>query len=313
MPRETDFERHRTRLFSVAYRMLGQVTEAEDLVQDTYVEWATAEDGRAAGSGDGAEAGALRAYLAVLSGLALERLREVAEARRLYDGAWLPEPCLDADEVRDAEMEIPGATAGYLLRLEGLPPVHRAAYVLCELYGGDRPAVAAALDEGEPELARLLEQAGERMGGDVARYVPDPASRSADLRVFRTLVRRLAAADDPSRCRELLADTCVVRYDGGGVVGEPRQPAEGAAEGHELLAEVHARELAGCRTALAPVNGESGAVYLRDGRLQAVLWGHVEEGRNQEVYLVAHPAKMSHLNHRLPALQEVAREQLPAS
>ena len=201
------FEEHRPVLMGVAYRMLGRVADAEDVVQDAWLRWSAA---------DRAEVREPRAYLVrVTTQLAIDRLRQVKARGEAYVGPWLPEPYVTdfGDTVPDtAERAVlaDSVSLAVLVVLESLSPLERAVFVLREAFGYPYADIAAMLDRGEPAVRQLAGRARRHVDEGRPRYEVDPAQR-------RDLTERfLAAAAEGDlagqfRLRSLLAERVVQR------------------------------------------------------------------------------------------------------
>ncbi|MGA9309797.1 MAG: sigma-70 family RNA polymerase sigma factor, partial [Pseudonocardiaceae bacterium] len=209
-PSAEEFLDQRPRLFSLAYRMLGEAGEAEDVVQDAYLRWA----------------GAARAEIAyppawltkVVTNLCLNRLTSERARRETYVGSWLPEPVLTADGALDplGTVEQRDSVSLALLRLmERLTPTERAVFVLREAFAYSHRQIAGFLDVSEANSRQLHGRARQRLGAARPRFEPDRAQW------HRLVERFLAAAQggDAAELRELLAADATATADGGGKVG----------------------------------------------------------------------------------------------
>ena len=219
---ETDvFEEHRPVLMGVAYRMLGRVADAEDVVQEAWLRWSGA---------DRSEVREPRAYLVrVTTRLAIDRLRQVKARGETYVGPWLPEPYVTdfGDTVPDtAEQAVlaDSVSLAVLVVLESLSPLERAVFVLREAFGYPYADIAAMLDRGEPAVRQLAGRARRHVEERRPRYEVDPAER-------RDLTERFLAAaggGDLEGLMSLLApDVRLVGDSGGKVQGAAAGPRDG--------------------------------------------------------------------------------------
>ncbi len=213
-----DFEASRRVLWGLAYRMLGSRADAEDAVQETWLRWQAA-DRRAIDSA--------RAWLVTAcTRLCIDQLRSARHRREVYVGPWLPEPLVSetapsaAEEMERAET----LTTAFLLLLEKLTPVERAAYLLQHVFGLEHAAVAAALDRTDVATRQLVSRARRKLEGSglVAEPVPQP-QHAAALTAFRDALR----SGDLAQLTALLARDAKLYSDGGGKVRAAMNVIEG--------------------------------------------------------------------------------------
>ncbi|WP_343717404.1 RNA polymerase sigma factor SigJ [Inquilinus sp.] len=214
-----DFEASRRVLWGLAYRMLGSRADAEDAVQETWLRWQAADR-----SGiDNARAWLVTAC----TRLCIDQLRSARHRRETYVGPWLPEPLVTdtapsaADELERAET----LTTAFLLLLEKLTPVERAAYLLQHVFGLDHAAVATALDRTDVATRQLVSRARRKLEGSglTAEPVPQPQHR-AMVTAFRDALR----SGDLAQLTALLARDARLYSDGGGKVRAAMNVIEGA-------------------------------------------------------------------------------------
>ncbi|HWN72009.1 MAG TPA: sigma-70 family RNA polymerase sigma factor, partial [Haliangium sp.] len=156
------FEEHRPLLFHIAYRMLGTVSDAEDIVQEAWLRWHR-------GSAD--EVRAPKSYLAqVVTRLAIDRLREVRRSREEYVGPWLPEPLLTAPGADAVAARTETLRMGLLVLLERLGPVERAVFVLREAFDYEYADIARIVDKSEAACRQILARARRHLAADQGRF-----------------------------------------------------------------------------------------------------------------------------------------------
>lgn len=281
------FASHRPVLLGVAYRMLGRVADAEDVVQDAWLRWSAA---------DREEVREPRAYLVrITTRLALDRLRQIKARNEAYVGPWLPEPCPTdlAGTVPDsAERAVLADTVSFavLVVLESLSPLERAVFVLREAFGYPYAEIAAMLDRTEPAVRQLAGRARRHVDERRPRYRVDPAER-------RDLTERFlaAAADgDIERLMALLAPDARLVADSGGKAKAPVRVLEGADKVVRFLAAVAPR-YPDLVYRLLEVNGGPAALALAGEEPDSVLQLDVRDGRVQTVYVVRNPDKLRSL------------------
>lgn len=279
-----DVLRHRPRLLGLGYRMLGDLHEAEDLVQEAYLRWF---------QGDRDEVQSPEAWLlTVVSRLAVDRLRRAATARESYVGPWLPEPVAtdeaDRDVARAQDLSI-----AMLLMLERLAPEERAAFLLREVF--DEPYDRIA------EIVGTSEQNARQLAARARRHVEErrPRFETSREQQAELATRFFAAAEDGDLegLEELLAHDVVFRGDGGGKAPAAPRAIHGRAKVARVLIAGW-RALAGfsVTTRRAEVNGQPGALFLDpEGRLISVAILDVAEGQIQGVSAIVNPDKLRHL------------------
>lgn len=277
------FEAQRPYLRAVAYRLLGRVGEAEDVVQEAWLRWREVD--RATVMDD-------RAYLTqVTTRLAIDRLRRERRRRETYVGPWLPEPVALEPDVADRVELADSVEMALLVVLETLSPLERAVFVLREAFGEPYEEIALVVDRNEEAVRQLAHRA--------RRHVDERRPRfDADARTRREVTERFlaaAAGGDVDALMELLAPDVTLVSDGGGVVRAALRPIEGADAVARWLAGVAARGLAEPSMEIVELNGGPAAVVRSRGELQAAIVLGVAGGRVRAVYLVANPDKLSRL------------------
>ena len=286
---ETDvFEEHRPVLLGVAYRMLGRVADAEDVVQEAWLRWSNA---------DRSEVREPRAYLVrVTTRLAIDRLRQVKSRGETYVGPWLPEPYVTdfGDTVPDtAERAVlaDSVSLAVLVVLESLSPLERAVFVLREAFGYPYAEIAAMLDRGEAAVRQLAGRARKHVDERRPRYEVDPAQRRDLTERFLTA----AAGGDLEALMSLLAPDVRLVGDSGGKAKAPVRVLETADKVGRFLAGVAQRGVADVSFHFLEVNGGP-AVLVRSGdKPDSVFQLDVLDGRIQAVYIIRNPDKLTSL------------------
>jgi RNA polymerase sigma-70 factor (TIGR02957 family) len=302
---EEEFDQLRPSAFAIAYRMLGSVSEAEDVVQEGFLRLHRAREG-------GERIESPRAYLStVVSRLSLDHLRSARVQRERYVGEWLPEPLVasaDEDPARKAEMA-DSLSLAFLVLLESLSPEQRAAFLLREVF--DEPYDRIA------EIVGTSKQNARQLATRARRHVEQRRPRFEASREQREeLATRFFAAAEEGNLQgleELLAHDVVFRGDGGGKAPAAARAVHGRARVARLL-------IGGLRTATRfgiswhreEVNGQPGALMLdREGRLTGVITLDVAEGQIQGVSAIVNPDKLRHLGP-LADLDALLRRRDPA-
>jgi RNA polymerase sigma-70 factor (ECF subfamily) len=276
-------------LFSIAYRMLGSVTEAEDVVQDAFLRY----EGAVQRSG-GIESP--KAYLsAVTTRLAIDELRSARARREQYIGEWLPEPLLTDETALDGARYVEEADSlsmAFLLVLERLTPVERAVFLLHDVFDYGYDEVAQIVGKSEANCRQLAVRARRHVIEEKPRFETSRRRREelAD-RFFDAL-----GDGDVESLVELLAADVVVYGDGGGVSPSWPRPIFGRNRVSRLLAAFGRLRELDITARRADVNGQPGAMFFdRSGRLISVMAIDVADGYVQTVRSVINPDKLRHL------------------
>ncbi|MEU6279198.1 RNA polymerase sigma-70 factor [Streptomyces sp. NPDC047028] len=285
------FEEHRPLLMDVAYRMLGRVADAEDVVQDAWLRWSRA---------DRDEVRAPRAYLVrVTTRLAIDRLRQVRARGEAYVGPWLPEPYVTefGDTVPDtAERAVlaESVSLAVLVVLETLSPPERAVFVLREAFGYPYAEIAALLDRGEAAVRQLAGRARRHVEERRTRYEADPARR-------RDLTERFlaaAAGGDLAGLMSLLAPDVRLVGDSGGKAKTPVRVLHTADKVGRFLIGAARKDGPGLTLRYVETNAGLAILALAGDRPDALFQLDVVGGRITTVYIIRNPDKLRSLADR---------------
>jgi RNA polymerase sigma-70 factor (ECF subfamily) len=276
-------------LFSIAYRMLGTVSEAEDVVQEALVRYERARQG-------GVRVESPKAYLsAVVTRLAIDELRSARRRREAYVGEWLPEPLLIDDEgdptARAEQAET--LSMAFLAVLDRLNPVERAVFLLHDVFGYEYPEIAAIVGKSEVNCRQIAARARRRVREERPRLETGRHERDELADRFFAALRR-GSVDE---LVELLAADAVVYGDGGGKAPQWMVPVTGADRVARLLAGL-GRQLGEHELRLdrRSVNGQPGAVVRApDGSIVSVFAIDVVDGAVRAFRSVINPDKLRHL------------------
>jgi RNA polymerase sigma-70 factor (ECF subfamily) len=282
-----DFERSRRRLFGLAYRMLGSVAEAEDVLQDAWLRWR---------STDRAAVRDPAAYLArTVARLSLDVLRSSRATRESYLGVWLPEPLVDeATAAPDSGIELASdLSVALILALERLSPLERAAFLLHDVFDMGFSEIADALGRSEAACRQLAARGRRRIAEDRPRRSAEPAEGAGLAKAFLKASRE----GDMTGLLALLAPSAVLKADGGGKRPAALRPIVGA----ERIARFFAR-LARAPGGVQPlavqrrvINGLPGYVTIEPDGLPQTTAFETNGGRIAAVYVVRNPDKLRSL------------------
>jgi RNA polymerase sigma-70 factor (TIGR02957 family) len=287
---DEEFDELRRPAFAIAYRMLGSVSEAEDVVQEGFLRLLRAREG-------GERIESPRAYLStVVSRLSLDQLRSARVRRETYVGEWLPEPLVASahdDPARGLEMA-DSLSLAFLVLLESLTPEQRAAFLLHEVFEEPYDRIAKILDTSQANARQLVTRARRHVEERRPRFDASREQRE------QLATRFFAAAEDGDLegLEELLAHDVVLRADGGGKVPALKRAIHGRPKAARALIAGLRRgaRIGGFTLRREEVNGQPGAMYVdRDGRLAGVIILDVADGQIQAVSSIVNPDKLRHL------------------
>ena len=287
---ESTFERLRSRLFGIGYRMLGSRAEAEDIVQDTYLRWHQADQG----SIDNPEAWLVTAA----TRRAIDRLRALKTERETYAGPWLPEPLMSEEPPPpDRQLDLASdLSVAFLVLLERLSPEERAAFLLHDVFDTDYRELAQTLGKSEAACRQIVHRARQRVKRDRKRF---PASEGVRAHLLRRFIAAVEAQDETAMMA-LFAPGATWTADGGGKVPASPRAIVGADRIVRLVMGLARKFFAGRgRFHLATVNGETGLAHRLDGALTSVLAFETDGERILAVSVIVNPDKLR--DPRLPA------------
>ncbi|WP_327322073.1 RNA polymerase sigma-70 factor [Streptomyces sp. NBC_01210] len=279
------FEEHRPVLTGVAYRMLGRVADAEDVVQEAWLRWSADE------RGDVLEP---RGYLVrITTRLAIDRLRHVQSRREAYVGPWLPEPIATdfghtVPDTAERAVLAESVSLAVLVVLEALSPLERAVFVLREAFGFPYGEIATTLDRTEAAVRQLAGRARKHVDERKPRYDVDPTER-------RDLTERFldaASGGDLKALLSLLAPDVRLVGDSGGKSKAPLRVMQSVDKVGRFLFAVAQQPIQDMELRFVELNGGPALLVLSAGKPDTVLQLEVLEGRIQCVYIQRNPDKL---------------------
>jgi RNA polymerase sigma-70 factor (ECF subfamily) len=280
------FSEHRGLLFSIAYRMLGTVTDAEDMLQEAFIRWQQAEC---------AEVRLPRAFLVtIISRLCINHLQSARVQREEYVGQWLPEPIVtntSSDPLALLRID-ESLSMAFLVLLERLTPMERAVFLLREVFEYDYSEIAKVLDQTEANCRQILRRARLHIGNLRPRFKSSERKKNDLLREFR----EASISGDLERLAALLAEEAILHSDGGGKRVAVPNLVRGS---HNVASAV----IGGLRKLvpknlvheLVEINGEPGVIAYLGGTPFSALTLEISNGLIKTIYIVTNPDKLAHL------------------
>ena len=286
MSKTNTFNQYRAYLFSIAYRMLGSVMDAEDMVQETFLRWQKAEAD---------EIESPKAYLAtIVTRLCIDHLQLARVQRETYFGPWLPEPLLD-----ETSPTAEGITAlsdslstAFLILLESLTPTERAAFLLREVFAYDYAEVAGMIDKSEANVRQIVRRARQHIQERRPRFEPSSTDQTALLQQFV----QACTHGDLSGLMSLLTEDVVNYSDGGGKRYAAVKPIYGPDKVARFFLGLVTRTPTDFSVQLDHANGLPALRIYVDDKLYSFMIFGVVNGRIHRLYNVINPDKLRHIS-----------------
>ena len=275
---------HRPLLFAIAYRMLGSVADAEDVLQEAFLRWHRA-------LAEGTVIESPKAWLStVVTRLCLDQLRSARVQREEYVGPWLPEPLATGEEpdVADAALLSESLSTAFLRLLETLSPKERAVFLLHDVFAYDFAEIAGIVGESEAYCRQLAKRARAHVEARRPRFTASPEQQE---RLTERFLRAVTEGDLPTLI-ESLAEDVTVWSDGGGKVNAARKPVIGRDKVVRFFLGLMRLAPEGTAFRLSRVNGQPGIVTYVEGRPHNVVTLDVADGVIRAVYVVVNPDKL---------------------
>ncbi len=284
-----EFNQHRQALFGLAYRMLGSSMDAEDVLQEAFLNWQEAphDDIRLP-----------KAYLVrIVTRLAIDHLRLARVQREQYVGMWLPEPiaqAVEGDPARETELADTLSTA-FLLVLERLAPVDRAVLLLHDVFSYSYSEIGEIIGRSAVDARQIGHRARIRVAEERPRFTTSLEEAEQVTRQF------LAACQEGelSKLFDVLSADVILHGDGGGKVNARREPVIGAEAVVRFLEEVQSRFQALRRLKFTRINGQPAVIEVRAGQVQNVTTFDFRDGRICAIFTVLNPDKLKGVSERV--------------
>lgn len=279
------FNTHRPLLFGIAYRMLGRVSEAEDMVQEVWLRWSKQ---------DAAAVQSAKAWLvAATTRLCIDQLRSARRQREEYYGVWLPEPLMAAPGLSpDGSAELSDSlTMAFMLMLESLGPDERAVFLLREVFDYEYAAVAAIVGKTEVNCRQIVRRAKAQL--EAQPRTPTPPTPQAQRLVEAFLAA--TSSGDVEGVLALLAEDSAVYSDGGGKVKAAGRPILGGDHVSRFLLGIWPRFVTEMERQFVDINGSPGLLMKLHGQVHYAFSFEVIDDRVRNIYIFCNPDKLRHL------------------
>ncbi|WP_344525212.1 RNA polymerase sigma-70 factor [Streptomyces albiaxialis] len=282
------FLAHRNLLFTVAYEVLGSAADAEDVLQESWLQWVKADRGQVRDQ---------RAFLVrITTRQALNRLRALKRHREAYVGPWLPEPLLTAPDVAEDVELAESVSMALMLVLETLSPTERAVFVLREAFDVGYDEIAEAVGKSPAAVRQIAHRARRHVDARRPRREVSSDEGRAVLESFR----RAVDTGDPQILLDVLAPQVVLMGDGGGIRHATLRPVTGAERVARMFTGGLGKVQGTLTTEPTMVNGHPALLVRLDGEIDGVMAISVEDARVTGLYYVRNPEKLSRITATTP-------------
>ncbi|WP_141506544.1 RNA polymerase sigma-70 factor [Paenibacillus luteus] len=284
---EQTYTTYRPLLHSIAYRMLGSLSEAEDLVQDVFADYSLLETGIIHNE---------KAYLVrMVTNRSLNVSQSARKRKEVYVGEWLPEPAMGSAELDPAELYVEHESVSYalLVMLEKLSAIERAVFILRESLQYDYAEIAACLQLKEPNCRKIFSRAKDKLHKERNR-LPINTTKAEPL---VTAFINATASGNFDRLVTLLTEEAILVSDGGGKVRAAIFAIISKARVLAFLEGVTKRNFLGDGHQFADINGQAGIIIRQDGKIQSVLSFQLDESEQkiERIFVVLNPDKLTHV------------------
>ncbi|MBW4651640.1 MAG: RNA polymerase sigma-70 factor [Kaiparowitsia implicata GSE-PSE-MK54-09C] len=290
------FNQYRPLLFSIAYRMLGTVTDAEDMVQETFLRWQqTAE----------VTVNSAKTYLStIVTRLCIDHLRSARVQREQYVGPWLPEPMLtqQTSDPADAVELADTLSTAFLMLMENLSPLERAVFLLREVFDYEYSDVGRMVDKNPTYCRQLVRRARQHLTSQRPRFEVSPQRQEQLVQQFL----RACQQGDLQGLIRLLSEDITFCSDGGGKVPAALKPVQGAVKVARLLLNIRRHKPPSTRDYPVEINGQAGMLQFVDEQLSYVYTFDFAGDRIQTIYTQGNPEKLMLLRQKLVSEQHTS-------
>ena len=285
------FNHHRRLLFGIAYRMLGTVTDAEDMVQETFLRWQQTPQTTVQST---------KNYLATtITRLCIDHLRSARVRREQYVGPWLPEPLL-TQQTDDpaAQVELADSLSmAFLVILERLSPIERAVFLLREVFEYDYPEIAQIVGKSAENCRQILRRSRQHLATQRPRF---PVSHQQQEQITSQFLDA-ATQGNFQGLLTLLSKDVTFWSDGGGQVAAALKPLHGAMKVARFLLAIQRKWLPATSAQIVEINGLPGILIRGESDIHSVMTFEVKDGYIQTIYSMRNPEKLKRLINSSPA------------
>jgi RNA polymerase sigma-70 factor (ECF subfamily) len=281
-----EFENYRPLLFAIAYRMLGSASEAEDIVQETYLRYRTSSE---------SDIRSLKTYLSTIAThLCLDYLKSAHTQREQYIGTWLPEPVLTNDPAiapLETIEQSESISLAFLVLLQSLTPPERAVFLLHEVFDYDYQEIASIIGKSTANCRQLLHRAKAEIAERRQRFEPSREEYLERIERFS----KACQEGDVQGLADILAQDVITWSDGGGKVPAALRPIYGIQAVTRLWLSLTRKAPTDLLITLEEVNGSPGVVLWAGGALYAVITFEIVDGQIRGIYAVVSPDKLAYV------------------
>lgn len=279
------FNQHRSLLFAIAYRMLGTVADAEDMVQETFLRWQQTTE---------ATVKSAKTYLStIITRLCIDHLRSARVQREQYVGPWLPEPLM-TQQTDDPATQVELADSlsmAFLVVLERLSPVERAVFLLREVFDYDYDEIAQMVGKNPANCRQILKRSRQHITDQRPRFQVDRQQQEQITVKFLEATNQGNLQDLMS----LLAKDVTYWSDGGGQVAAALKPLQGGMKVARFLLALRSKQLAKAVSHRIEVNGQPGLILFMNDRIHSVTTFDLVNGSIQSIYTMRNPEKLKRI------------------
>ncbi|MEM7334603.1 MAG: RNA polymerase sigma-70 factor [Chloroflexota bacterium] len=280
------FPQYQPYLFSIAYRMLGSVMDAEDMVQEAWLRWQKSNQ---------TQVESPKSFLAsVVTRLCIDHLRSAKVRRESYIGPWLPEPLLSEPESNDGEaimMLADNVSYAFLQLLERMTPTERAVYLLRHVFEYEYKEISLIVEKSEAACRQIFRRARQHLTADQPRFDMNWEAQQLLLGQFW----QACLENDVQSLQSILAEDVIFYSDGGGKAKAARRPVQSKSKVLSFLLGLIRLAPADFQARPAIINGQMGAVGEVNGRIFNIFVFYMRNGRIQNIYSVLNPDKLKHI------------------
>lgn len=279
------FEAARPKLFGIAYRMLGTVADAEDVLQDAYLRFAASKP---------ADLRSVEAWLVtIVTRLCLDRIKSAQAQREVYVGPWLPEPLMagqppEANDPAEHMADLESISFAFVLLLQSLTPEERAVFLLREVFEYDYAEIAAFIGKGEDACRQLFSRAKKHIAEHRPRIKTTPEEHQRVLAGFMQAV----STGDLAGLMQLMSTDVTLATDGGGKASAATHPLHGPDHVARFVIGL-AKKASGLSFDVVPVNGQFGILIRNEGKLETMTVLDIAEAHIRAVYFIRNPDKLT--------------------